>query len=356
VSTFDQTDNTKALRADLARLARFGANIADAHSCFIFLPRRLVLSAAESATSANDEAAHLGRGEEDLLMLGGLHSLSTDVFRECVLPRGSGLIGWVAKHNRSIHVSPFERDSRTLGVYSIDQQLKSFIGIPIPVASGGAVVGDETGEPNPSVGVVACDSKKAFAFSKVQGKLLEDLAREISRHVELTAVCTARSSFETSWDTFSARGERLLEALGPAAVDVVRLRPCNGVALERALGSGEMIALVERTYRLIEQALPPHSPIVRLPNGEMLFVVDNMMSSFYEGKIRAICGHVGANQRAKVTPEFEFVRSGSGGRRKRSEVLTLRQLVAETIQEQSQGAHGALDHVVGGEGYGYRRA
>jgi len=347
-----QADKVSAqtLRGDLARLARFGANIADAHSCFIFLSSRLLGLGGGSDATANASSSHLDSSGEDLLVLGGFHSLSTDVFRECVLPRGSGLIGWVAKHNRSIHVSPFERDSRTLGVYSIDQQLKSFIGIPIPLS----VAGRGESESGISVGVVACDSKKAFAFSKVQGKLLEDLAREIARHVDLAMVCEARSSFEVSWDTFLARGEQLLAALGVGSVDVVRLRPVNAAALERSLGLGEAIAVFERTARLVEQALPPHAPLVRLPSGEMLFVVDNMMSSFYEGKIRAICGHVGASQRTKAAPEFEFVRSG--GRRKRGEAVTLRQLVAETNQESSPRVSTELEHVVGGEGYGYRRA
>lgn len=332
----------QVLRSDLARLARFGANITDAHSCFIFLPRRLIASSSAADALGADGPTHVGRVSEDPLSLGGVHSLSADVFRECELPRGSGLIGWVAKHVRAIHVSPFERDSRTLGVYSLDQQLKSFIGIPIPLGSGPT-------DAAAGVGVVACDSKKAFAFSKVQGKLLEDLASEIARYVELTALSEVRSTFEGSWDVFVARGEQLLGALGANSVEVVRLRPVNFGALERALGLGEAITLLERTMRLIEQTLPPHSPVVRLPNGDILLVVDNMMAAFYEGKIRAICGHVGVGQGAKIAPEFDFVRGG--GRRKRGETVTLHHLIVATNQPPTQ-----LENVVGAEGYGHRRA
>jgi hypothetical protein len=269
--------------------------------------------------------------------------LSSEVFKECVLPRGSGLIGWVAKHNRSIHVSPFERDSRTLGVYSADQQLKSFIGIPIRLD------GVASGSEEPLVGVVACDSKKAFAFSKVQGKLLEDLAAEIARQAELADRCERQGSYAISWEAFLLRGEELVQALGGSAIEVLRVRQTNFSGMERALGLAQTIQTVEQTVRLIQQALPPHFPLFRLPCGEMLIVVDNMMTSFYEGKIRAICGHVGVGHRQRVSPEFEFVRSSV--RRRRGEPLSLTQLIGETNVGTSASEGGNE-----GEVYGYRRA
>lgn len=324
------------IRADLCRLARFGANIADAHSCFLFLPRAFL--------GSDGLTAQPGGGAGDALVLGGYHSFSNDIFKECTLSRGSGLIGWVAKHNRSIHVSPFERDSRTLGVYSVDQQLKSFIGIPIRL-NGGASSNEQ-----PPVGVIACDSKKAFAFSKVQGKLLEDLAAEVAREVELIERVANEGSPGISWEVFSAQSEQLVHALGANAIEVLRIRQSNFAALEQALGTGQAIHLVEQTLRLVQQALPPHAPFIRLPNGEILLVVDNMMTSFYEGKIRAICGHVGVGHRQKICPEFDFVRGSM--RRKRGEPFSLAALIAETasVAESVDGVAG------GGEGYGYRRA
>ena len=329
-----QTEGSESgLRADLCRLARFGANIADAHSCFIFVPGRVLGS----------KSARGGHGGDDGLMLGGHHSFSADVFKECVLPRGSGLIGWVAKHNRSIHVSPFERDSRTLGVYSADQQLKSFIGIPIRL--GGVLSeGEEC-----AVGVIACDSKKAFAFSKVQGKLLEDLAAEVAREVELADRCERQGSYAVSWEAFLHCGEQLVQALGGNALEVLRVRQTNFGAMERALGLGVAIQTAEQVVRLVQQTLPPHFPFFRLPNGEMVMVLDNMMTSFYEGKIRAICSHVGVGHRQKVCPEFEFTRSSA--RRRRGEPFSLTGLIAESNVVALPSESGRE-----GESYGYRRA
>ena len=96
------------------------------------------------------------------LELAGFHTLSNDIISNCVIPKGDGLIGWVSKHKQAIHVSPFERDSRTLGTYSRDQSLKSFIGIPVQIPVGSQL----------QYGVIACDSKKSYAFSETPGQTL----------------------------------------------------------------------------------------------------------------------------------------------------------------------------------------
>ena len=323
------------LRADLGRLARFGANIADAHSCFILLPAHLL----GGEKQGGQEQSSTGGAGDHLLQLGGFHSFSNEIFRDCLVPRGSGLIGWVAKHNRSIHVSPFERDSRTLGTYAVDQQLKSFIGIPVALPAPGM-------HQEPEVGVIACDSRKAFAFSKVQGKLLEDLAREVSRTVELHVLCREQGSFEVSWASFVRQGEQLAEALGAGAVDVLRLRLLNFRHLEHTLGAEGAIQLVEQTVRLAQQSLPPHFPMLRLPNGDVLLVVDNMMTSFYENRIRALCEHVAIKRRGERVAhavEFEYLRTSA--KRRRSGAVSIAQLVMETNPAPQQVLRAA-----GGEG------
>ena len=41
------------VRADLCRLARFAANISDSHSCFIFLPSRLLKTMSGSGAGSH---------------------------------------------------------------------------------------------------------------------------------------------------------------------------------------------------------------------------------------------------------------------------------------------------------------
>ncbi len=263
------------IKADLCRLARFGANISDSHSCFIFLPSRF-LRAEEQQNARLPE-----------LELCGFHSLSPEILEHCRLPVGSGIIGWVAKHHQLIHVSPFEHDSRTLGMYRSDQKLKSFIGIPIPVDFSGS----DAAQRGPS-GVVACDSKKCYAFSKLQGKLLEDLAYEVANTLRLSLLCLNRQGCDLSYEDFLKRAKGLAAALGRNSVEVLRVHPDNFDDLEQEAGTSRTVAFLEQIYRLIQQALPPHFPLHRLPNGDILIVLDNMMGAFYQNKISAFAQHV----------------------------------------------------------------
>jgi len=299
------------VNCDLQRLARFGANISDAHSCFIFLPAELLTTL--TCTPKLNEGA-----DSSTLVLAGYHSLSSSVIVDCRLPRGAGLIGWVAKHNRSIHVSPFELDSRTLGIYSSDQQLKSFVGVPVAL---------DHGRTTACAGVIACDSKKSFAFSKLQIKLLEDLAAEISNTVQLLLLYGWQGQVDVAWQTFLRRAEELALALGNTAVEILRIRLANFEALESSLGTSAALALAEQLFRLLQQALPPHFPLVRLISGDIIICLDNMMTSFYENKIRALCERIGMPDR---NPVLEFIKTPSRNRKRK--IMSIEALVAETAR------------------------
>ncbi len=271
-----------ALRGDLCRLAQFGANISDAHSCFIFLPHQLVASSVTGQRPSN----------EGIVELFACHTLSNAIVKGCRIPTDSGLIGWVARHHRSIHVSPFEHDSRTLGIYGNDQRLKSFIGIPVPL---GNLMGDEGASSAPRLsGVLACDSKKSFAFSKLQGKLLEDLAREVA-HETFLRLQTLQSGANTcDWDRFLFKVDEIAASLGAQSLEVLRLTLENFVDIERRIGTGAAIELLGQIQRLIEQSLPPNYPRYTLPCGDLILVLDQMMTGFVENRIRAMCEHVGS--------------------------------------------------------------
>jgi len=273
----------RSCKGDLTRLASFGANIADAHSCFIFLPNNMPGSRTAS-----------GNGSE--LVLAGCHSLSDDVAGTVKLPLDNGIIGWVARHRRPIHASPFDRDSRTLGIYTRNQQLKSFIGIPV-------LLGPET------TGVLACDSKKSFAFSRIQEKLLENLSAEVASNLKRTMM--SEVACENPWQEFLAASSKLVKALGLESLEVLRLKPANFEELERLSGTSAATEMNNRMFRLIKQALPPHFPIARLANGDIIVVLDNMMAALYENKIKAVSRHV---RDEAGSPEFLYLRSGPGSK------------------------------------------
>src|SRR5690606_4518632 len=134
------------------------------------------------------------------------------------------------------------------------------------------------------------------AFSKLQGKLLEEFSAGVARLVNLSLAHTRGGTQEQTWETFLCRSHQLSEALGMNSIEVLRLRMANFEEIERASGSAQAIEAVNQVERLIQQALPPHFPLLKLPNGDIVIVVDNMMTSFYETKITAVCSHVAAGK------------------------------------------------------------
>lgn len=216
------------IREDLKKLAKLAANVSDAHTCVIFLPTGLLTSGSPlktletpppphipSSILANNDTIELKKifqlGPE--LTIGSIEmvavqSLSTSVVRDCRIQVGNGLLGWVSENSRSIHVAPFDMDSSVLGIYSETETLKSLAAVPIPMPA------ENPNDRNFS-GVLMCDSKKAFSFTKLQIKHLEDIATLISRLLYWTVFKKRRpqpsrrgiasSRRPPNWETLSDR-------------------------------------------------------------------------------------------------------------------------------------------------------
>jgi len=146
-----QNPKLKELTKSLEPLSRLVANTTESYSSVIF-------------------AADKNRRTLSVI---SAHTLSRDFVWDIEIPFGTGLVGWTAENKNRISVCPFEHDSRTLQYYSDDQALKSFIAVPILSAN------------SELLGVIACDSKKSYAFSKITEKLLQDCAAQASEIMQL---------------------------------------------------------------------------------------------------------------------------------------------------------------------------
>ncbi len=339
-------------------MSGFGLNISDAHSCVVLLPPHILQDSYQppfsSATSGETQLSPQVQnhpGAESFLEIGGYSSLSEEIVEHAKIYIDSGLIGWVAKHNRAIHVSPFEHDSRTLGIYQSDQKLKSFLGLPITLSKGESSTqhaGTHSGNtPQKDIGVLAVDSKKSFAFSKLQAKLLEDLTREIARIIELNVQAQVRNQREQSWDDFMERACTLGHSLGALSLEIMRIHLRNFDGLERSIGTMKAIELTKQTHRLIQQTLPPLYPTLVLPNGDIIVAIDTMMSALIENKVRALVEHLSSSSGATI--DFEFIKNPLRKRKERS--INLETLIVETAAQ-------TLTRINGEERqhYEYRRA
>lgn len=317
-----RTNSSEDLQRELNRLARFGANISDAHSCCIFLP----LSALEH--SPNTPQA---------LRLVAWHSLSSDINEQALLPVQGGLIGWVATHRRAIHVAPFEQESSTLGYYRNSLELKSLIGVPAIFTNPAE---------NKLAGVVMCDSKKSFAFSKLQGKLLEDLAQQIGMTVRLMLQSSTTVSPQHDLETFLTQAELVAAELGPASTEMVRISVTNAPSLERGSGIVGAHETLAQLWRLAQQTLPPHFPTFIHHGTELLICCDNMLSQLLENKLRALSDRVFEPERR---PSISIARSGKRAKAPLRPPYRgfVESLIADTVQRAEIHPVGGLRRGVG---------
>jgi len=151
---------------------------------------------------------------------------------------------------------------------------------------------DATAEGKRLQGVLMCDSKKAFSFTKLQVKHLEDLAAEVSRLLFWAIFKRETTSNESSWEAFITRTEQLSTAIGLESIELLRVSVDSFELVEDSHGVSSAVQHSEQFMRLVQQALPPHFPLVRMPNGDLLVALDNMMSSFFQTKIMTLADHL----------------------------------------------------------------
>jgi hypothetical protein len=284
------------VEAELNRLASFAARMVHAQSCFIFVPTEYgQRGAAPSATISHASGAAPMSGLQpgmsgrrfDSLELKGYYSTIDAIQTDARVPCDSGLIGWIVKQQRPLHISPFENDSRVLGAYVDRVAIRSFIGLPIVFSAPDDAGGEEVSY----TGALLCDHAQEMAFSRGHGQALQEVAHQIG-FVLRVAAPGPRPSAELSWRSFLTKGAQLCDALGFESLAVIRLRSSSFAEVERELGTERALELDDRIYRLITQALPPHFPVTRLPQGDVLVLVDMMMATFFENKIRQLIERV----------------------------------------------------------------
>lgn len=326
---------TTHITEDLKRLARLAANITDAHTCAIFLPTSLSFpqgstsptNAQSTRSITHSQGNHRTRidqteprgipttsittlrgsvvqhpsttielkrvvseeqptSEPRSIDLVALQSLSSRSLGDVRLQVGVGLLGWVAEHGRPIHISPFDLDSTSLGLYSENEAIKCLAAVPIPIQMPTALGVDRQAPAR--FGVLMCDSKKAFSFTKVQIKHLEELAPIIGRLVFWAHRPQPTAEGDTSWSSFVTRSQRLSDAIGVTSVEILRVQMSNLQQIEDVVGVSAAITRSEQFVRLLQQALPPHFPVTKLASAEVLITVDNMMSNFFQNKIKIL--------------------------------------------------------------------
>jgi len=109
--------------------------------------------------------------ENESLTFSAYHTLSRNFLHNIEIPIGHGIVGWVAKQGQAVNISHFSQDAQKLKFYDQDEQIKSFMAVPIKFE--GKITG-----------VLAVDSKNQYVFTEKVQKILTDFSSQFAYLIE----------------------------------------------------------------------------------------------------------------------------------------------------------------------------
>lgn len=195
------------------------------------------------------------------------------------LDRMRSPVGWVAQQRSTVHLPSLECGTESLGYYIKDEGVRSFAGFPINLPDSDLC------------GVLTLDAREPDAFCVSELAAGADLAQLISLSICQQTVNEVTSS-RMLWVSFVERAVALGASLGLEALDLLRVKLLPFTELEKNLGTYQALKSFDQALQLLENSLPNQFPIFRLPSGDILLLVDGLMTRFFEDKIRLLLSEV----------------------------------------------------------------
>lgn len=125
-----------------------------------------------NVTDAFTTALFLAEPMDETLTLQAYYSLSKNIIPDVQFGYGDGMVGWVAKNEKPLIANQFDRDTTTLQFYSVDEDIKSFMAVPLSQGKG----------------VLSVDSKHKYIFTEKSQKLLLGFADLITHQLEVSGL------------------------------------------------------------------------------------------------------------------------------------------------------------------------
>jgi signal transduction protein with GAF and PtsI domain len=94
-------------------------------------------------------------------------SLSQHILPQVRIASGEGLVGWAYKNKKTINIAKFDQDTRRLLFYGSDEDIKSFLAVPL----------------SDTPGVLVADSKQRYIFTDKLQKIFFGFAQVIEQAV-----------------------------------------------------------------------------------------------------------------------------------------------------------------------------
>lgn len=237
------------------------------------------------------------------------------------LPRGP-LTDWVLKNKKSLSFKLSERGFHHAGGLYVD----SHCGVDGVMIIPCAMSDDRTA-------LYWCDAAVGTVFSPEKLKYLEDYLAYVSPCLSVSreeplimrAAQEPAESLATYLppDEFSRNAQKLVQGMGQGKSELVRFVPKNMTVLEEELGVVAFVNLYEQTLKRIAQIFPKGTPLLKLPDGAILAIVDAMLVGLYSNRIKSICSLT----QAEGGKHFEFDSFKAGLRQASASGATVVQII-----------------------------
>ncbi len=130
------------------------------------------------ASITNSNSVVIFSAQDNILNIKSYFTHSEVLLADAQIKFGSGLVGWVAENKTKLSISPFEHSAKSLLYYSAEQEIQSFIALPI-------LDSNQT-----LIGVLACDSKNENTYTKQIENSLNSFIRQITLLYQTDSVIT----------------------------------------------------------------------------------------------------------------------------------------------------------------------
>lgn len=205
------------------------------------------------------------------------------------LPMGP-LIDWSLQNRKSLTFKLSERGHQhAVGLYtSAERSIDGVMLIPCQLQDG-------------SLAIYWCDAASGSSATAERLKYLEEYLMHVTPCLTVRRQEPVSTGKEQNFDSgealatylspddFSRSAQRITQGAGQGKCELVRFVPKNFVALEESLGVVAFVSLYEQTLKRISQIFPKGTPLLKLPDGAILALVDAMLVGLYSNRIKSIC-------------------------------------------------------------------
>ena len=181
-----------------------------------------LIKLVSNTTEAHTTALFVCSPSNRQLVLRTIYSLTRDINEEITVDFGTGFIGWVAGNNKPLNAPKFQYDYRNLPYYLRNEEIKSFLAVPIMTLSALS-------------GVLCIDSKRSFVFTEKDQKILSGFADQFSlilqREKQLSSLTEEAEDYKKLLNLHneitSESGKSMLELMVDLSEKIVQFDTCS---------------------------------------------------------------------------------------------------------------------------------